>query len=198
MKRTLAFIGLLTFAAMAFGCANCENKKTDVVEDVVEVEAPKLFEIDQVVAGLDESVDQLITVEGLCTHICQHGGRKIFLMGSDDSNTLRIQAADDGEAFKTECVNSMVEVTGYLREERIDEAYLAKWEEEIKAETAEQHGEVGEEGCATEMSARGEEAVETVDDRIDNFRQRIAERKEAEGKEYLSFYFIDAESYKIK
>lgn len=36
-----------------------------------------------------------------------------------------------------------------------------------------------------------------VAERIADFRQKIAARKEAVGKEYLSFYFVEALAYEI-
>ena len=37
----------------------------------------------------------------------------------------------------------------------------------------------------------------TQQERIENFRKSIAERKEKEGKDYLSFYHIEADTYTI-
>ena len=81
-------------------------------------------------------------------------------------------------------------------EERIDEAYLANWEAQVKAQTTEKHGTT-EAGCSTEMAAR-QETGNTVEERIADFRKRIAARKAAEGKEYLSFYYVTAQSYEIQ
>ena len=139
---------------------------------------------------------QPVSVEGVCTHICQHGGGKIFLMGSDDTQTIRIDASDALGKFKPETVNSLVRVTGTLEEQRIDESFLSQWEAEVKAATAQQHGEGGA-GCSSDQKARGEAPVNSVQERIDNFRKRIAQRKAAEGKDYLSFYSVTADSYEI-
>ena len=139
----------------------------------------------------------MIEIEGVCTHICKHGGRKIFLMGSDDKNTIRIESGDLG-AFDQKCVNNSVKVNGTLVEDRIDEAYLQKWEENIKNKTTEEHGD-DEGGCATEKKARGESAASNTEQgRIDAFRKRIAEQKEKTGKDYLSFFYIQANDYTIQ
>lgn len=45
--------------------------------------------------------------------------------------------------------------------------------------------------------ARGETPVNSVEERISNFRKRIAERQAKEGKNYLSFYSVTADSYEI-
>ena len=73
---------------------------------------------------------------------------------------------------------------------------MQDWEARLKAETDEHHGD-GEEGCDTEKNARGETA-DTPEARIADFRAKIAASKESTGKEYLSFYFVVADSYEIQ
>lgn len=87
-------------------------------------------------------------------------------------------------------------VTGKLVEERIDEAYLQEMEKEINDSTVVSHGEGGA-GCETEQKAEGVTAGSSEMERVNNFRARIAERKAKDGKEYLSFYHIAADSYQI-
>ena len=138
---------------------------------------------------------QTVTVEGVCTHTCKHGATKIFLMGSDDTQTIRVEAGELG-SFDTKCVNNMVRVTGKLMEQRIDEAYLQQWEARLKNSAVQQHGETAA-GCDSEKKARGETA-DTSEGRIADFRARIAQRQKAEGKAYLSFYYLQAENYEIR
>lgn len=154
-----------------------------------------VLEIDELLAAADSLAGQTVTIEGVCTHTCKHGARKIFLMGSDDTQTIRVESGELG-SFDPQCVNRVVRVTGRVDEERIDEAYLARWEAQVKAQTAEKHGTT-EAGCATEKAAR-QETGNTVEERIADFRTRIAARKAAEGKEYLSFYYVTATSYEIQ
>ncbi|MEA4996658.1 MAG: hypothetical protein VB079_09220, partial [Petrimonas sp.] len=58
------------------------------------------------------------------------------------------------------------------------------------------HGEGGE-GCETEQKAEGVAVGSSEMDRVNEFRTRLAERKASEGKDYLSFYHIAADSYSI-
>lgn len=148
------------------------------------------MKIDQVLADGEEYVGKEITVEGLCTHICSHGGRKMFLRGA--KGLLRVESSKEIGAFKDDVVNEPVQVVGILKETRIDETYLKKWEERI------QNGNgVGEHGgCETESAARGDQG-DSDRQKIDNFRKRIAERNAKEGKNYLSVFYMTANSYKI-
>ena len=159
-------------------------------------EAVVAMSIDDVMAKASGLVEQEVTIEGVCTHTCSHGAKKMFLVGSDDTKTLRIEAGELG-AFDTKVVNNVVTVKGIIKEERIDEAYLVDWETRLKNQTEEKHGnEEGEGGCDTEKNARGETA-DTPEGRIADFRAKIAAEKAATGKEYLSFYHVVAESYEI-
>jgi hypothetical protein len=159
-------------------------------------EAVVAMSIDDVMAKASGLVEQEVTIEGVCTHTCSHGAKKMFLVGSDDTKTLRIEAGELG-AFDTKVVNNVVTVKGVIKEERIDEAYLVDWETRLKNQTEEKHGnEEGEGGCDTEKNARGETA-NTAEGRIADFRAKIAAEKEATGKEYLSFYHVVATSYEI-
>ena len=159
-------------------------------------EAVVAMSIDDVMAKASGLVEQEVTIEGVCTHTCSHGAKKMFLVGSDDTKTLRIEAGELG-AFDTKVVNNIVTVKGIIKEERIDEAYLQDWEARIKNQTEEKHGnEEGEGGCDTEKNARGETA-NTTEGRIADFRAKIAAEKEATGKEYLAFYHVVANSYEI-
>lgn len=183
---------IMAASVIMTSCGNSGNKQSQSEQTEQAVSAA--LTIDDILAHADSLVNQKVTVEGICTHTCKHGATKIFLMGSDDTKTLRAEAGDLG-SFDTKCVNSIVTVTGTLKEERIDEAYLQNWEEKLKAQTQESHGET-EAGCDSEKKARGETA-NTPEARIADFRTKIAERKASTGKDYLSFYYMEASSYEI-
>ena len=189
MKTKLMMAAL--FVAACFTMTSCGGgkKQAQNAEEVA-------MSIDEVMEKAADLVEQTIVLEGVCTHTCSHGAKKMFLVGSDDSKTLRIEAGELG-AFDTKVVNNVVTVKGTLKEERIDEAYLQDWEARVKAQTEEKHGNGnGEGGCDTEKNARGETA-NTTEDRIADFRAKIAAEKEATGKEYLAFYHVVANSYEI-
>ena len=189
MKTKLMMAAL--FVAACFTMTSCGGgkKQAQNAEEVA-------MSIDEVMEKAADLVEQTIVLEGVCTHTCSHGAKKMFLVGSDDSKTLRIEAGELG-AFDTKVVNNVVTVKGTLKEERIDEAYLQDWEARLKAQTEEKHGNGdGEGGCDTEKNARGETA-NTTEGRIADFRAKIAAEKEATGKEYLAFYHVVANSYEI-
>lgn len=190
MKKSLLFFAAFILLLSSAACGNKKNKTQEAAAEVVTT-----YDVDNLLEKAEDLVGQTITVEGVCTHICQHGGKKLFLMGSDDTKTIRVEANEEIGSFKEEVTNSIVTVEGKLVEDRIDEAYLAKWQESLKQQE-EKHGEDGK-GCSTEQKARNEKQANSVEERIENFRKRIAERNEKEGKNYLSFYHIEATKYVI-
>lgn len=183
---------LFILAISAIVLASCGSKTNEGKNEVVE-EVSSSLSVDDLLLNADSLANQEILFEGICTHTCKHGATKIFLMGSDDTKTIRVEAASLG-SFDQKCINSIVRVKGLLCEERVDEAYLQRWEA-ASAVQAEQHGET-EAGCDTEKAARGETG-NSVTERIADFRAKIAARKEANGKDYLSFYFVEALAYEI-
>ena len=188
MKRIFGFFAVILLAFALFSCNGKKNAE-------VELEAPeaKVLQVDDALAELDAMVGDTVEVEGVCMHLCRHSGRKMFLMGSDDTQILRVESVELGEPFKQECLEHIVYVKGIVREERIDEDYLNEWEKELAG--MEQHGE-GAEGCGAEKQSR-QETANTPEARIADFRTKIAERKAKEGKAYLSFYHIDAVEYNV-
>lgn len=187
---------IATFFAMAVAGTSCGNSNPKKAADETTIVQSSAYEVDHLLATAADNIDKEVTVEGVCTHICKHGGRKIFLMGSDDTQTIRIEGGEVGK-FDQKCVNNIVKVTGILKEQRIDEAYLQNWEAQLKAQTAEKHGDDEAAGCDTEKKARGEVA-NTPEARIANFRARIAKQQETTGKDYLSFYHVEATSYEVQ
>ena len=190
MKTKLMMAALLVAACFTMMSCGGGKKQAQTTEEVA------AMSIDEVMEKAADLVEQTVVIEGVCTHTCSHGAKKMFLVGSDDSKTLRIEAGELG-AFDTKVVNNVVTVKGIIKEERIDEAYLQDWEARLKAQTEEKHGDGdGEGGCDTEKNARGETA-NTTEGRIADFRAKIAAEKEATGKEYLAFYHVVANSYEI-
>lgn len=184
--------------ALAATQQSCTSKPKQTTQATAQAVTADVLQIDDLLSKAGDLIGTEVEAEGVCTHICKHGGGKIFLMGSDDTKTIRIEAGKEFGKFKSETVNNVVRVKGTLVEQRVDEAYLTQWEEQVKAKTEEKHGDEAAAGCSTEQKARGEAPANNVAERIENFRKRIAERKANEGKEYLSFYHINATGYTIQ
>jgi len=182
---------LATFAALALlaGVSSCKsNQSTD---NQTEVQQYATLSVDSLLSEAAIYVGDTVTVEGVCSHLCKHGGRKAFLAGTDGENVLRCEATSEiGGAFSPDCVGKNMTVSGIVCENRISDKEIAEMEEQY----AQSQGG-SDHACSTEAKAHGQDSISEFDARMADYRTRINERKEKEGKDYLSFYYLEAISY---
>ncbi|MCM1519761.1 MAG: hypothetical protein NC098_03145 [Lachnoclostridium sp.] len=201
MKKSLFFASIAVLAMSLASCGGSNQKAAE--EETPEV---AVITVDQLYADADALVGDTVVVEGVCAHLCAHGGRKAFLAGSADSLIIRSEAFPlMGESFPTSTVNHSMRLTGVVRETRIDEEAIQQMEKDFAERVesvAKTDGEESAElvakaasGCDTERAAQGQKEISTFNDRMADYRARIAARQEKEGIPYLSFYYIDAISY---
>jgi len=140
MKTNKLMLSATAFLLLLAG-VGCGNRTTKAESAVAAAEAAvgEALQIDDLLAGADSLAGKEVWIEGVCTHACKHGARKIFLMGSDDTQTIRVESGKLGK-FDPQCVGSIVRVKGILREQRVDEDYLRSWEEQVRTQAGEQHG----------------------------------------------------------
>lgn len=118
MLRNLLFVAVIAIVLVA--CNNSGNDATVL----------NINDFDKV-AG--EYVGKAVQIEGTVKHICEHGGRKMFVFNDNPAVNVKVTAPDSIPAFDVNLVDGSVIVTGIVEELRIDEAYLAEWEAELKA-----------------------------------------------------------------
>ena len=127
----IKFMVAATLMAALVTTTSCGNSNKQSQSDKTEQAAPAALSIDNLLVHADSLANKEVTIEGICTHTCKPGATKIFLMGSDDTKTIRVEAGPLG-SFDTKCINAIVTVTGTLKEQRVDEAYLQNWESKLK------------------------------------------------------------------
>lgn len=187
------------FALAITGCSSKSSSETAEADTVT---------VDSILANPDSYVGQTVTIEGVVSHLCKHGGRKAFLLGSDENSMIRCDAtAEMGNVFRQETIHQPLRVTGVVMESRLDENTIRQLEQDRQGQLeriAEQQGEEeaanyqnAPTGCETERKVAGQENVETFAAQMADYRRRIAERDSLEGKAYLSTYYIQATAYEI-
>jgi len=200
MKKNIVLWAISALVAMA--ATSCSGKSNSEATD------SETVTVDSILANPEAYVGKTVSVEGVVSHLCKHGGRKAFLLGSDDNTMIRCDAtAEMGNVFPQETIHQLLRVTGTVVESRLDEAAIREMEAARQGQVeriAEQQGE--EEaanfenalaGCETERKAAGQAELETFTAQMADYRRRIAERDSLEGKPYLSTYFIQATAYEI-
>lgn len=191
MKACKMFIAAATLVAAGYVATSCGNRDAAGAEQT-ETAAIDTVRVDVLMTDPAAHLGDTIAVSGVCSHLCKHGGRKAFITPAGcDSVILRCDASDSLVAFSPDCVGKSLTVTGIVCETRFGE-------EDIKAMEA-RHAEnaAATHDCATDAKARGIDSVSTFEQEMCDYRAAIAKRLTDEGKDYLSFYYIDAISYVI-
>ncbi len=102
MKKVLAIL----VAALLISCNSTnKNDNTQSAEDVA------LENID--VKG-GELTDHVVRVTGMVSHVCKHGGQKMFLTNSSQDVNLLVRVSKSIPEFDIALEGSNVEVTGKL------------------------------------------------------------------------------------
>ncbi len=196
MKKNIISIASMVMTVLLISTNSFTLKAENPVLSNISSNNTKVLDVDDVLVKAESLVGKSVTVEGVCTHICSHGGKKLFIKGSDDSKVIRVQAGQLG-SFDASCINNMLTIIGEVKEDRIDEAYLAKWEATTKESEAkeEDHHSCG--SCSKEKSTPNAKSNSTLD-KIADYRQQISERVKSEGKAYLSYFYVEATKYSVK
>ncbi len=139
----------------------------------------------------DLYADKEIEITGTATHVCKEGGKRLFIIGTDPEQRVKIETGEKLSSFPVELEGSDVVVTGVVNKLVVDEAYLTNWENEIKANNPGSdfkihEGQVGHEAKEGVPSAELEQ--------VNNLRSQIAES----GEDHLVFYTIIASKYEEK
>lgn len=108
MKK-VSFIttGLLLFALIFVSLCSCTENKT------------KVLGVDELMTQAEGLVGEKITVDGICTHVCEKSGMKLFLMGSNENMSVRAESSGALGKFDENCVDKNVRVTGVLVEDSV-------------------------------------------------------------------------------
>jgi len=151
--RNLTLISIL--ALLLFGCGNRSTKQNQDVAEQAQAEEVVLT-VDQLYDNAAGMVDKEVVVKGTVMHVCQQGGERCFIMGSNEDVNIRIEAGEKIGAFSQELMGSDLEIVGVLKE--------------VKTEADAHNPGHGEEGEATDTEteeahrviAEAQEAAETV------------------------------------
>ena len=143
--------------------------------------------VDELMANGDAYANKNITLKGTVTHVCRHGGQRLFIIGSDPENRLKITTGPAISEFNIELEGSEIEISGKLDEERIDKNYLDTWEQEVTSKKNDEHSEDVGIHDGDHASDQNQEL-----EKIKKYREKI----ETAGKDYISFYSVVCDSYK--
>ena len=180
---------LLIIASAIILFAACNNGSSDENSDGVDSTTVETEDVTQISVGdfelkAEEYIEQTIQIEGTVSHICKHGGKKMFIFQAPvDTVTVKITS---NESFSVDLEGSDVIVTGIVKEERITAADILEMEEELKEHENEEEndGENDEEHHDKHISQ------ETID-----YYNALLEKSD---KDYIAFYTLECVEYEEK
>ncbi len=191
----------MTLAIVAIVLVSCGgNQQTDgdkkADENVKEAEKLAMINPDEFDVVAEKYVGKEIQMEGTIVHVCQHGGKRMFIFGEDSDNRVKITTGEGMAAFNTEWEGSDVVVIGLVDEFRVDEEYLQSWQNEIEEKIASGDTEHREEDEGLHTGEDGHQEYTPEDElgQIEDLRNEIAES----GTDHLSYYSIICKSYEVK
>ncbi|MBD3221602.1 hypothetical protein GF314_10205 [bacterium] len=165
--------------------------------------APAAVTIAQYNASPADYVEKTVEISGTVDHVCKHGGKRMFIMGDDPSDRVKIESGQV-PTFEATLEGSPVRVVAVGRVETIDAAYLDAWESEATVGEVAEACESGGNSTPDEATAEAAEAAEADHDhaehaehdsgdlaRIAQLRQQLAES----GEDHLAFYHLECVSF---
>ena len=167
MKRLFL---LMTISAFLFSCGNNGNKTKQEQTKQVTQKITKL-NVDTFLTKASNYVGKEIELTGTVNHVCEHGGKRLQLMGSDPNQLVKVESGDKIAKFDVSLAGNDVCVKGIVKELIINEGYLSNWENKIK----------------------NNKTKKSKDDEINeqlNKIKKMREKIKASGKDHFSFYYI--------
>lgn len=121
-KLALVFFCFLTVVA----CKK-EGQKTEITDQEASevIKETPLLAIAEFDTKAGDFVSKEVKVKGIVDHVCKHGGKKLLLVTDEG----RVHVTSDTR-FEEALIGSEIALNGVVAEERIDEAYLLKMEED--------------------------------------------------------------------
>lgn len=133
-------ITLLTICFIVFSCNSSSGKSKDSAKGM------ETFSVDEVVASADILSGQEIQVKGMVTHVCKHGGQKMFITDSSKVNNMLVLVTSSIPEFEVSLEGSYVEITGKLVATTTETSGEGHQENELPAE---KDDKMGQEACDT-------------------------------------------------
>jgi hypothetical protein len=121
MKKIL-LLGLI--ASFTIACS--ETKENAPVAEPIEITVKETPKLDLGTFNVDAAnyVDNEVLVTGIVDHVCKHSGKKLLLV--NDEGDVHVVAET---RFDDALIGEEIELKGIVREERVDESYCLKMEE---------------------------------------------------------------------
>ena len=134
MIKKITTIAVAICLLIGVNIANGQEKSAAVKAKTESSSDVKVLKIEEFQDAAPELVGKTVEVQGMVVHVCAHGGKKLFLIGSNPDLRVKITASDAVNVFDTELQGNTIKVRGVVEPMSDEEAVAAEPVE--KAETA--------------------------------------------------------------
>jgi len=180
-------LSLTLMLAISLLACNQQNKKSQA--DTESNPAADTVSIHELTTHASDYVGKTVLFTGIADHVCKMDGKKMFLVGADPDDRIKVTPGGKLPPFKVELEGSTVEVEGIVKELKIDESYLATMEQGLQKTTGKQMGVEG----AHEEGNKEMEQMEQA-----NQLKALREQLEKSGKNHISIYSVEGMEVKEK
>jgi hypothetical protein len=128
------FKNLLLILVAAVFMISCGGQSTSQQEEVAAIE-PTIVALADFADQAEALLGKEVMLEGSVIHVCQHGGKKMFITADDPDVRIKITTGEETASFDTELEGSYVKVIGIVEEmetEIVDEAELGEEGEHVE------------------------------------------------------------------
>lgn len=167
----------------------CAKKEEKVEAKPVKAEIVKLT-VDDFYGKAPELANKEVEISGTIVHVCNHGGKRAHIIGTDPEVKVKLECTDEVAKFEREAEGSEVLATGTVDALVIDETYLNNWESEIKK--AGESNKNLHDGHSKDHEGMTEQEENLA--KIDAYRKKLKES----GKDKLEYYSVKLKSFEIK
>jgi len=106
MKKLLILLSIFT---VAIACNRTPKENTTAQPEVITAT------VSEVLADPSALVDKDLTITGMVTHVCKHGGQKLFIIDSDPEQQLRVNVGEGIPEFDVALEGSTVTFKGTFK-----------------------------------------------------------------------------------
>lgn len=172
--------GVFVIFAFLYSCGTNQKEAENSTEKIT---------VENLMASIDNYIDKDLIVSGTVSHVCAHGGKRLFLIGENPDIAIKVIPNDEIGVFTKDIEGSLINIYGKVKELRIDDAYITDMEKEMSA------------GVESEAAHDGNHSGTETEGGIDSTQiQKIAEMRQQvaeSGKGYISQYWIEATKFEV-
>ncbi|HUS87142.1 MAG TPA: hypothetical protein VMW76_07880 [Bacteroidales bacterium] len=152
IKRLLSIVVVTTVLTACGNSGSNQAKSSDATDSGATVRV----EFASLIKTPDDFLNKEISIEGKVVHVCQHTGKKMFIVGSDPDIRLFISAGEEVPLFEQELLGSEIVVEGFLTKAEAGEMQMGMGEAKGEHEGVAEGGEMSGEACETEAAVEAQ------------------------------------------